>query len=480
MLSDLFSEAARRHTSRVAVTDPDTELTYGGVLSRAAETADAFHRIRRGDSPSRVGLVASNSVEYVVCYVAVLLTGDVPFLIDSSFGARELSLIAEDCGLDLMVHDAPPDGESLPVLWEPLAAGPGTLHVGRLPAVAERPKLLDDTEVCRFTSGTTGKPNCIEFSGAAVSAAAANWAEGTGLSADDRVACFAGLSNGLAFNTSLLSVFLTGSSLHLSRGLPTGGRIARLIESVEATRLVGFPALYESVLRRGLAEDVARRIEVAISSGAPLRPETKEAFASRTGVAIRNYYGVAEAGPLTFAHDGEGLDGLGAALPGVTLWAGTPDSPGPIHVVSQSMGSRYLNAPGVFESRLDAQGRYRTGDEGYLDQGILHITGRTGRAINVGGRKVDPVEVADALRSAEGVHEVVVFEDTDQHGDALVAAAVTGEASLDGAAVRAHCLGRLAAFKVPTRILVLDRLPVNSIGKPSRTALRELTAHHHR
>ncbi|MFD6422961.1 class I adenylate-forming enzyme family protein [Streptomyces sp. NPDC060198] len=478
MLSDLFTEAARRHASRLAVTDPGTGLTYGEVLSRATGTAEAFRRLRRGDEPSRVGLVASNSAEYVVCYVAVLLAGDVPFLIDSSFGPRELSLITEECGLDLLVRDAPSDGKSPAVPGDLLASGTGTLRVGRTAAPAERPMLLDDTEVCRFTSGTTGKPNCIEFSGGAVAAAAANWAEGTGLGADDRVACFAGLSNGLAFNTSLLSVFLTGSSLHLSRGLPTGGRTARLIESVGATRLVGFPALYESVLRRGLAQDVARRIEVAISSGAPLRPETKEAFASRTGVVIRNYYGVAEAGPLTFAHDEQGLDGLGPALPGVTLWAGTPGSPGPIHVVSESMGSRYLNAPGVFESRLDARGRYRTGDEGSLDQGILHITGRTGRAINVGGRKVDPVEVADVLRGVAGVHDVVVFEDTDQHGDSLVAAAVTGGASLDGAAVRDHCRERLAAFKVPTRVLVLDRLPVNSIGKPSLAALRELTAHH--
>lgn len=480
MLSDLFAEAARDHASRLAVTDPGVRLTYGEVLSRATGTAEAFRRLRRGGEPSRIGLAASNSVEYVVCYIAVLLAGDVPFLIDSSFGPRELSLITDECGLDLLVRDAPTDGESHSTGGGLLTPGAGTLHVGRLVAPQLRPKLLDDTEVCRFTSGTTGKPNCIEFSGSAVAAAAANWAEGTGLGADDRVACFAGLSNGLAFNTSLLSVFLTGSSLHLSRGLPTGGRTARLIGSVGATRLVGFPALYESVLRRGLAEDVARRIEVAISSGAPLRPETKEAFASRTGVVIRNYYGVAEAGPLTFAQDGQDLDGLGAALPGVELWAGTSTSPGPIHVVSQSMGSRYLNAPGVFESRLDARGRYRTGDEGFLDRGVLHITGRTGRAINVGGRKVDPVEVAEVLRGAVGVHDVVVFEDVDQHGDALVAAAVTGEASLDGAAVRAHCMERLAAFKVPTRLLVLDRLPVNSIGKPSRAALRELTAHHHR
>ncbi|MFE7108575.1 class I adenylate-forming enzyme family protein [Streptomyces sp. NPDC057575] len=473
MLTEVLIDAARRHAPRLALTDADNRISYGELVSRSAEMSRTFAGLRRSDTPLRVGLAAANSTEYVVCYLAILMSGGVPFLIDAGFGPRELGLIVDDCGLDLLVHDGPGIDRAEPLPWKSPTAG--ALVIGR-PAVADdRPELLGDTEVCRFTSGSTGKPNCIEFSGAAVAAAAANWAQGTELTAHDRVACFAGLSNGLAFNTSLLSVFLMGGSLHLSRGLPTGSRIARLIETAEATRLVGFPALYESLLRRGLAGDVARRIDVAISSGAPLRPETRDAFAARTGVAIRNYYGVAEAGPLTFSDATRALDGLGAALPGVTLWAGTRENPAPIHVVSQSMGSRYLNAPGVLEARRDAQGRYRTGDEGFLDGDTLHITGRSDRVINVGGRKVDPIEVADVLRRAEGVHEVVVFEDVDQHGDSLVAAAVTGETSVSADGVRAHGRRELAAYKVPTRIVVLDRIPANSIGKPSRTALREIT-----
>ncbi|MBB5803812.1 acyl-CoA synthetase (AMP-forming)/AMP-acid ligase II [Saccharothrix ecbatanensis] len=473
MLTEIVTEHLRHHRDRVAVTDPTIDLTGSALLAERDAFATVLEgRVGLGDRP-RVGLVAPNSAAYVTAYLAVLRVGGVPFLIDSAFTAGELTTIADDCSLDLLIHDE----RDLSALGGRRFEGTGAqhmtaLHVTALPVDGRRYELRPDTEVCRFTSGSTGKPNCIEFTGDAVYRAAANWAAGTGLDAEDRTACFAALSNGLAFNTSLLATFLTGASLHLSRGLPTAGRVHRDLTRAQATRLVGFPALYESVVRRGTP--ALADVRVAVSSGAPLREETKRAFADLTGITISNYYGIAETGPLTFTTDPARIDGLGVPLPGVDLRAGVDGEPRPITVRSESMGSCYLNAPGVFEDRIDAEGLYVTGDEGFLRDGALVLTGRSNRMINVGGRKVDPVEVAEALRTARGVRDVVVFEATDQHGDPLVAAAVVSDEPLEITALRAHCAARLAAFKVPGRIHLLDRIPANSIGKPSLTALRRL------
>jgi long-chain acyl-CoA synthetase len=158
----------------------------------------------------------------------------------------------------------------------------------------------------------------------------------------------------------------------------------------------------------------------------------------------------------------------------VRLRAGVPDEPAEIQVTSTSMASRYLNAPGVLEARRTRDGYYRTGDDGYLDGGELFLTGRTTRVINVGGRKIDPIEVAGVLRDVPGVRDAVVFETTDRHGDTVLAAAVTGDHVLAPHTVRRHCLARLAAHKVPVRIHVLPEIPANSIGKPSLAALRAL------
>ncbi len=465
MITDLVFETAGRFPDHIAVTDRSTRLTYRELAERVRAT-DASGWAG-GDRRGRIGLMAENSVAYVCAYLAVLDAGAVPFLIDYAFGPRELGTIAAECGLDAVLHD----GRDLSSLSAVPAGEPAGLQVAKLPATGGGREPLPDTAVCRFTSGSTGKPNCIEFSASAVVAAARNWSVGTGLHADDRIACFAALSNGLAFNTSLLAAFVTGASLHLGHGLPTGGRLARMLREVGATRLVGFPALYESLLRRPDPRQALGDVRMAISSGAPLDAGSADRFAELTGVPISNYYGLAEAGPLTFPRTTSG-GGLGAPLPGVRISAGEPGEPAEIRVASESMGSRYLNAPGVFEARLDDDGCYRTGDQGYWEDGVLHLSGRTDRMINVAGRKIDPLEVAGVLEQAAGVHECVVFEATGRHGEPLVAAVVTGDGDLDVAALRRWCATELADYKVPRRWRAMPSIPRNGIGKPVLTALR--------
>ncbi|MER6398895.1 class I adenylate-forming enzyme family protein [Kitasatospora sp. NPDC001603] len=471
VLPHAFTDALARHGDRVAVTDPDASLSYAELADRARAAAARLAPYGVAGDRLRIGLYATNSTDYVVGYLAALFAGAVPFLADSAFGPFELSRIAEDCGLDLLIHA--PDADVEQVTAEVLTTGGefGALTVSRVRRSATPPPpLLPGTEVCRFTSGSTGRPNCIEFSGTAVLAAARNWAEGTGLSAQDRIACLAALSNGLAFNTSLLAAFLPGASLHLSRGLPTASRIVRLLESTGATRLVAFPALYESIVRRSSTGGFTG-VRAAISSGAPLRDSVREEFTRLTGVPVHNYYGVAEAGPLTYAVDGDGT-GLGTALPGVDLIA---DEQG-VRVRSESMGSRYLNAPGVFEERIDAEGRYRTGDQGHLVDGVLHLTGRTGRLVNVGGRKIDPIEVTEVLREAAGVLDAVAFEAESRHGEPILAAVVAVGPGPTAQSLRSHCSAVLPSFKVPSVLHLVDRIPVNSIGKPSVERLRRLLA----
>ncbi|GIE91056.1 class I adenylate-forming enzyme family protein [Actinoplanes regularis] len=469
VLTNVFTGLLDGRGDRVAVTDADGSVGYTELADRARAAAARIAPHAVPGERLRVGLYATNSIDYVVCYLATLFAGAVPFLADSAFGPFELSRIAEDCGLDLLIHAPGADVRSIAEEAPTHHGELGALGLSRLRRDGRpRPELLDDTEVCRFTSGSTGRPNCIAFSGAAVSAAASNWAKGTGLSADDRIACLAALSNGLAFNTSLLAAFLHGASLHLSQGLPTASRVVRLLENTGATRLVAFPALYESIVRRAPRNGFAS-VRTAISSGAPLRETVREEFTRITGVPIHNYYGVAETGPLTYAPDADG-GGLGKPLPGVDLRA---DEHG-IRVRSQSMGSHYLNAPGVFEQRIDAEGYYRTGDQGHLVDGTLHLTGRTSRLVNAGGRKIDPIEIVEVLRGAPGVLDAVALEAENKHGEPVLAAVVVAEPGVTAQFLRTHCAATLPTFKVPAILRLTDRIPANSIGKPSIERLRRL------
>lgn len=469
MLVHIMTQTLREHADRLAVADRHTRLTYRELDQVSTEQAQALRAVLPDGDRHRIAIQAGNSVAYVTAYLAVLKSGGVPFLIDRLSGPRETAAIQQDCGLDLLIHE-----HDIPVSAGAVPSGVlGPLRLSRS-STGDRPQLHDATEVCRFTSGSTGRPSCIEFSGRAVERAAVNWAHGSGLSGDDTIMCFASLSNGLAFNTSLLSAFALGARLHLAGGLPTAGTVTRLLALSRATRLVGFPALYESLVSRPLDPQPFPHLRTAISSAAPLRAQTKREFTEATGVPLLNYFGVAEAGPLTCAVDPLADPGLGKPLPGVRLRAGTTGQPGPVEVLSESMGTRYLNAPGVLEGRTGPDGYYRTGDLGHLVDGSLVLTGRASQVINIGGRKVDAVEVSEALRGAEGVLDAVVLEVPDRHGGSALAAVLLADPGLDLAGPRRHLAASLAPYKTPSLMRVVSQIPRGSAGKPATAALRRL------
>lgn len=489
VLKDVLTRQLAEHADRVAVGDAKGSLTYRELGDGAHEFADAVQgwwqaepspagavedAATHGGDRLRVAVYAANSARYVTAYAGLLFAGAVPFLMDPALGAEEIATIVDGCGIDAFVHDRPLPGD----VTRGHAADIGGLQVTRVaarPGAAARPPLLDTTEVCRFTSGSTGSPSCIEFSGTAVHNAASAWREATGLDAGERILCFAGLFNGLAFNTSLLPALLAGASLWVPSGLPSSGQVIRFLRQVGPTRLTGFPALYESLLRRGGDIPELAGLRSALSSAAPLKTETARDLRERFGLAVCNYYGVAEAGPLTY-DPAPGPDrGVGHPLPGVEF---AFTAAGEILVRSSSMGSRYLNAPGVLEGRLDADGFYRTGDEGLLADSRVVLRGRVGKGINLGGRKIDPAEVRASLAEC-GARDAVVFSVDKRNGDPMLVAVAAGPQELTAEALRAHCLQRLAAYKVPERILVVPELPMTSLGKPRLSAARALFAEHH-
>ncbi len=467
-------DSLRQHHDRPAVGSAGAQVSYAELdeQSAALQRRIATHTAGLRPRP-RIALFAGNGIGYVTAFLAILRDGGVPLLFDPGWGAVELNAAIRSCGVDLVLHDRALTGVPSRVLAETADAMTVSEPLERV----EGPEMAPDTEVCRYTSGTTGFANCIEFAGSAVLGAAAGWREGTGLSSEDRILCFAGLSNGLAFNTSLNPGLLAGSLLVLPAGLPTSGQVARFLTECEPSLLTGFPALYSSLLRRTGELPGLSRLRVALSSGAPLPAADAVELRERHGLAIANYYGVAEVGPLTFDPEPAPERGLGSPLPGVVFDLGDAaddEQPRPIAVRSQSMGTRYLNAPGVFEAKLDAAGFYRTGDEGFLREGRLHLAGRSGKAVNVGGRKIDPREVEAVLTGVPGVTAAAVVAVTKRNGDAALGAVVAASDAVSADALRAHCRSVLADYKVPERLVVVEALPLTAIGKPRLTAVREL------
>ncbi|WP_354642983.1 class I adenylate-forming enzyme family protein [Kitasatospora camelliae] len=474
-LGEAFLAACAEHGDRRAVAGGGEELSYAGFAARVRERAGVLDALL-GPGTVNVGLFAANSVDYLVSYYALLLAGRLPFLIDAKFGAEELAGIRDGCGVDAFLIEG---SGPFPLGGELRAVPGGVLALAVPPAAGEpstAPAPRPSTATCRFTSGTTGRPKCLEFSATAVLAAARTWVEGTGLGPEDRVLCLAGFTNGLAFNTSLLPVFLAGAELHLYQGLPTSGGISRAVARAAATRLVAFPLAYR-LLATAARPDVAAFATVtrAVSAAAVLDPEVRREFETRYGVRIADYYGIAETGPCTYERDPGRTDGLGSALPGVAVdVVELPTGEREVRVRTASMADDYLNAPGALAERLDAEGYYRTGDLGRLEDGRLFVTGRLGGPINLAGRKIDPAEVERTLLALDGVSDAAVFADTDANGETVLHAALAGAGRIGRTEVLDACRAGLAPFKVPGRVTFLPAIPRSSVGKVRTTELRRL------
>lgn len=476
-IQDAMSDALDRHAGRTAVVGAEP-ISYGGLRERIEAAALVLRETLPGSS--HVGFCLANRPEYVILYLATLQAGHLPLLLDASFNTGEIEAIRSDCGLDgLVIERARTEAFEVPGKEDPVPFGD---EVVLLPLVRQaepsfRPRPA--TQVCRFTSGTTGRPKCLEFSGHAVVSAARNWVLGTGMTDEDRTLCLAALSNGLAFNTSLLSTFLAGGELHFLRGMPMTRPVARRIVESGITRLVAFPTLYRNFVAPGSPDSAAMAsLKHAISAGAPLWPDVREEFRNRYGLDISDYYGIAETGPVTFERDGSHHTGLGQPLPGVEIRIATGEDAeedvGEVLVRTSSMASGYLNHPGLFEGRVDADGFYHSGDRGRIEDGRLHLVGRTQDHINVAGRKIDPVEIVDVVRSLDGVDDAIAFPDEDLNREVLVhLVVVASDAGVTRDTVAAACRERLAPYKVPGRVSFVKEIPRTGIGKPRIAVLRE-------
>jgi len=165
---------------------------------------------------------------------------------------------------------------------------------------------------------------------------------------------------------------------------------------------------------------------------------------------------------------------VGWALPGIELRLDGED--GEILIRGPQVFDGYWRRPDATTEALTGDGWFRTGDLGRLDEedGSLEITGRSKELIISGGLNVYPREVEAALEDHPAVAQVAVAGVPSERWGEEVVAFVVPSGDLDGDALIAHCRERLSAYKCPKRVVALDELPVNRMGKVRRDALAEM------
>jgi len=257
----------------------------------------------------------------------------------------------------------------------------------------------------------------------------------------------------------------------------------------DATVFMGVPTLYVRLLAEAaLTKDACRHMRLFISGSAPLLIETFEAFRERTGHTILERYGMSETVMLTSnpyrAEDGERRGGtVGRPLPGVGLRvvddAGAAVAAGDIghlQVRGPNVFAGYWRMPEKTREEFSADGWFKTGDVGRVDaDGYVTIVGRSKDLIISGGYNVYPAEVEGAINELPGVAEsAVVGVPHPDFGEAVIAVVVprAGAAAPDADALITALKARIANFKVPKRVFMIDELPRNTMGKVQKNLLR--------
>jgi long-chain acyl-CoA synthetase len=225
-------------------------------------------------------------------------------------------------------------------------------------------------------------------------------------------------------------------------------------------------------------------VRLMLSGSAPLSPELIERFVEETGIPIHQGYGLTEAAPIvtsTLCSEELQNGSVGAALPGIEIrlvdelgQQPEGDDPGEIWIRGANMFSGYWPDG---EGGPDAEGWWGTGDVGFLDRsGDLFLVDRLKELVIVSGFNVYPVEVEDVIREVSVVADAAVIGVEDPVTGETVVAYVC---PVDGAdaetvadAVRRHCAVRLARFKQPSRVEVVDELPLTVTGKVQKGRLR--------
>jgi long-chain acyl-CoA synthetase len=506
-LAALLGRAARENPAKLAVVEA------GGRSVTWAELDDEVGRVATGLGAAgvlaghRVVLASSNRIEFVTTYLGLLRAQAIAVPVNPRSSARELARLLADCGARMVVADAgavttvreavsllaadsSPVAERVRVVAVGATLRPGERSYDHLRADAARPvPALTDPErvaVLLYTSGTSGLPRAAMLTHRALAANVAQVAavRPPMIHGDDVVLGVLPLFHVYGLNAVLGCVVQQRAKLVLADGFDPQGTLDLIDDEAVSVVPVAPP-----VFAHWRDVDLAGRlgpVRLVLSGSAPLQPEVLAAFTERTGVPVHQGYGLTEAAPVVTStlrslrppapgSVGAALDGIELRLVDDAGVVALGDDPGEIQVRGANLFSGYWpdGADGP-----DADGWWSTGDVAFLDEhGDVFLVDRVKELVVVSGFNVYPVEVEDVVAEVEGVRAVAVIGvDDERTGEAVVAYVVAPDRAPDDVEreVREHCVRRLAGFKVPARIEVVDELPHTVTGKVQKGRLRGL------
>jgi len=480
--------------NRLAIETHDGKrISYGDLIARAGQTANVL--VARGVKPGdRVAVQVEKSVENLVLYLATVRAGGVYLPLNTAYTLNELDYFITDAEPTVIVCD-PSKADGIAAIAAKVGAKVETLDAsgkGSLTEAAGKaatafttvPRSRDDLAAILYTSGTTGRSKGAMLSHDNLASNSLTLVDYWRFSKDDVLIHALPIyhTHGL-FVASNVTLFARAAMIFLPKLDPE--LIIKLM--TRATVLMGVPTFYTRLLANpNLSKETTKHMRLFISGSAPLLADTHREWSARTGHAVLERYGMTETNMNTSnPYDGERVPGaVGLPLPGVSARVTDPetgkelarDEIGMIEVKGPNVFKGYWRMPEKTKSEFRDDGFFITGDLGKIDdKGYVHILGRGKDLVISGGFNVYPKEIESEIDAMPGVVEsAVIGVPHADFGEGVTAVVVCHpDADVSEAGVLKALDGRLAKFKMPKRVFVVNELPRNTMGKVQKNVLRE-------
>ncbi|MFL5779714.1 MAG: long-chain-fatty-acid--CoA ligase [Thermoleophilaceae bacterium] len=478
-----FGQAAAEHADRPAVKLDDAVLTYS-ALDEAVGRAAGLLRSKGVGPGDRIGLQLPNVPYFPIVYYGALRIGAVVVTMNPLLKAREVAYHLKDSDARLLV--AWPDfaeaaeggaGESGA---ECLLTQPGEFEQalgGVEPVTDVADRADDDPAVIIYTSGTTGSPKGAALMHSNLTSGAASARELVDISPEDVTVATLPLFHVFGMNSVMNACLVNGGLLTL---LPRfePGKVLELIQRDGATVFAGVPTMFSALLNHADREgyDTAS-LRLCISGGAAIPVEVLRGFDEAFGATILEGYGLSETtgmGSFNLPDRERKPGSIGVPIGGTEMKVVDDDGnelpqgePGEILMRGPFVMKEYWNKPEATEETM-AGGWFRTGDIAKVDEdGYFFIVDRKKELIIRGGYNVYPREIEEVIYTHPAVREAaVVGVPHDELGEEVAAAvAVRDGEEVSPDELRAFVKERVAAYKYPRQIWLVDDLPKGPTGK---------------
>ena len=508
----VLARAASLYATREALVDERDRLTYSGLAADVEMSGRAL--VASGVQPGdRVGIWAPNTTEWVHAALAIYSAGAVLVPLNTRFKGAEAAYILDRADVRLLftvtdflatdyvellrTADPVESLKEIVVLRGTPAASSVTWDefLNRAHRVipeelaARRDTLTgDDLANILFTSGTTGRPKGAMLTHGASVRAYDAWGTVVGLREGDRYLVVNPFFHSFGLNAGILASIIKGATIIPHAVFDVDAVMKRAAEE-RVSMLPGPPTIYQSILDHPrVAEFDMSSLRLAVTGAAPVPVELIRRMRAELGFeTIVTGYGLTEAtGIATMCRHDDDPETIsrtsGRAIPDTEVRVVDEGRPvatgesGEIVVRGYNVMNGYIHDPAGTAEAIDSEGWLHTGDVGMLDErGNLTITGRKKEMFIVGGFNAYPAEIEDMILEHPGVSQVAVVEVPDTRmgevGYAFVVARPGVELDVDE--LLAWCKPRMANYKVPRFVEILDALPLNATGKVVKYELRD-------